>query len=195
MSLKNELKRKAFHHLALLYLIFYWLLPRSVCVLLLGIVFVLLAITEFLRVRRPEINAWFLGKFGGIHRESEVLNFSGIYWTLLGCWATMLIFTNWRIVMPALGFLVFGDTAAALCGKKWGKHKWSQSPDKSKEGTAAFALVAAAWALLFVKWPVAVAGAAAGAWIELKKLPGNDNLWIPLLSAAALSVFNLVLGK
>jgi dolichol kinase len=63
------------------------------------------------------------------------------------------------------------------------------------EGSAGFAAVAVLWALLFVRWPVAILGALSGAWLEARPMPYNDNLWVPLLSGAALSVLNLVLGR
>ena len=191
----KEIKRKFFHHLSLVYLVVYWFTPRMFSVLFFGFFVLVLGVIEFLRIRRPEMNAWFFGKFGGIHRESEILSPSGIFWTLLGSWLTILIFTNKRIVIPALGFLVFGDTLAALGGKKWGKRPWEKNPMKTKEGSACFAVISAAWAFLFVRWPVAILGALSGAWIESRPLPYNDNLWVPVLSGAALSVLNLALGR
>ena len=106
-----------------------------------------------------------------------------------------MIFTNKRIVLPALGFLVFGDTAAALGGKKWGKHPWKNNPTKTQEGSGCFAAVSALWALFFVRWPVAILGALSGAWIEAQPFRWNDNFSVPLLSGAALSALNLVLGR
>jgi dolichol kinase len=163
--------------------------------MLLGVAMAILSVIELIRIRRPEVNAYFLAKFGGIHRESEVLALSGIFWTLLGCWATMLIFTNKKIVLPAIGFLVFGDTAAALIGKKWGKSPWPMNPVKTKEGTAGFVLVSTLWALIFVKWPVAILGAASAAWVEARSWKWNDNFWIPIISGGVLSVLNLILGR
>lgn len=176
-------------------MLLYAVLPRKHSLWILAVVLVGIGAVEFLRLRRPELNAWFLKKFGGIHRPKEVMAPSGIFWTLLGCWITMLVFTNKRIVLPALGFLVFGDTAAALCGQLFGKRYWVKNPTKTYEGSLAFALVSVAWALFFIRWPVAVLGAIAAAWIEARVLPWNDNFWIPLLSGLALSVFNLLLGK
>ena len=195
MEISLEVKRKLFHNLSLLYIALYALLPRWVSAWFFGIALVVVGIVEFLRLRRPEINAWFLQKFQGLYRPSEIMAPSGIFWTLVGCSATILIFTNKRIVLPALGFLTFGDAAAALCGKKWGKHYWPGQPGKSIEGTVGFALVSALWALFFVRWPVAVLSALTGAWIESRSLPWDDNLWIPVLSGAALSIFNLLLGR
>jgi dolichol kinase len=195
MDLSGEIKRKIFHNLSLVYLLMYWVLPPVVTIWILGLVIVVETGVEFIRLRRPEINAWFLERFKGIHRESEILKPSGIFWTLLGCWSTMVFFTNKRLVLAALGFLVFGDTAAALVGKKWGRHYWKRNPQKSKEGTLGFGLVSLAWSVFFLRWPVAVLGSAAGAFIELERWPWNDNFWIPILSALVLSVLNIFLGR
>ncbi len=195
MPIPTEIKRKIFHHLSLIYMAIYAVFPRSFTLWLLFSVLVLMTGVEFIRLRRPEVNASFLKRFGGIHRPSEIMAPSGIFWTLLGCWATMVIFTNKRIVLPALGFLVFGDTAAALVGQKWGKKYWPKNPTKTYEGSVAFAAVSAAWALLFVRWPVALLGALTAAFFEARSFPYNDNLWIPLLSGAALSVLNLAIGR
>src|SRR5689334_20982235 len=94
MSLAREIKRKIFHHLSLVYLLLYIVLPRWLTILLLGLALVAVGMTEFLRLRRPELNAWLLGKFGGIHRTAEVMSASGIFWTLLGCWLTMVVFVD-----------------------------------------------------------------------------------------------------
>lgn len=89
----------------------------------------------------------------------------------------------------------FGDTVAALGGQAWGKHVWASNPPKTLEGSGCFAVVSMIWALLFVRWPVAILGALSAAWVEARRLPYNDNLWVPLLGGAALSVLNLVLGR
>jgi len=173
----------------------YWVTPRWFSTSLLGLVLLVLGGVEFVRLRRPEVNAWFLAKFGGIHRESEVMSPSGIFWTLLGSWLTMVVFTNKKIVLPALGFLVFGDTMAALGGQKWGAHHWTANPAKTWEGSGCFAAVSAFWAVFFVRWPVAILGALGGAWVEAQPFRWNDNFWVPLLGGATLSVLNLVLGR
>jgi dolichol kinase len=177
------------------YLLIYALVPRWITLALFLAALVLLGMVEFIRLRRPELNAWSLQKFGGIHRPSEITGPSGIFWTLLGCWLTILIFTNKHIVIAALGFLAFGDAAAALVGKKWGRHFWKGSPSRTYEGSAAFFLVSALWALPFVRWPVALLGAAVGAWVEAQPFRWNDNLWIPVASGLALSLLNLFLGR
>jgi dolichol kinase len=107
----------------------------------------------------------------------------------------MLIFTSKKLVLPAIGFLAFGDTMAALGGQKWGKHPWKHNPAKTIEGSICFAIASAAWAMLFVKWHVAILSAVIAAGVESRKSATNDNLWIPLASGGILSLLNLALGR
>lgn len=193
----NELKRKAFHHLSLVYMLMYAFLPRAVVLTILFVALAVVGLVEFLRLRRPELNAKLLERFGGMHRLHEITEPSGIFWTLLGCWLTMFIFTNKRIVLPALGFLTFGDSVAALAGKRWGHlyGHWAKYPDKTYVGSAACAIVCIVWAFFFLNWAVAIVGGFLAAWIESRKWPWNDNLWIPFASGVALSLLNLTIGR
>ena len=72
MSLMNEIKRKIFHHLSLVYMAIYWLTPRLFSLFFFGTLVGILGALEFIRLRRPEVNARLLDKFGGIHREKLV---------------------------------------------------------------------------------------------------------------------------
>src|SRR5262245_56128615 len=145
----SELKRKAFHNLAILYILIYAVTPRFVAVSLIGLALLGVGGIEFLRLRRPEINAWLINRFGGIHRPEEIMHASGVFWTLAGCWLTMAVFVERPIVIPALAFMAFGDTAASLGGQKWGKHPWPKNPSKTIEGSLCFAAVAILCALPF----------------------------------------------
>ncbi len=188
MRMLNEVKRKVFHHLSLVYLLLYAILPRWVTLLLMGIAVVGVGIFEFLRLRRPEVNAWILGKFSGIHREHEVLEPSGVVWTLLGCWMTMLIFVDRLIGVAGIGVLVFGDTAAALVGRSMGRHRLKSNPEKSVEGSVAFAVTTFLWCLLLVRPHAALVCALFTTWIESMKWKSNDNFWIPLAASFAISI-------
>jgi dolichol kinase len=100
----------------------------------------------------------------------------------------MLIFVRRDIVLAALGFMIFGDFAAALVGKAWGRHPWPGRPGKSIEGTAAFALAAMAVGLWFLPPHIVIISALAAAWLESYRLPWDDNLWIPLISGACMNL-------
>lgn len=194
LTLPIELRRKLFHFLGIPYALLYVLLPRRAALVLFGIAVGLAVLLEFWRLRRWEANAWLLERFGGIHRPEEISQPSGIFWTLLGTWLTLVVFTNQKIVLAALGFLIVGDAAAALIGQRAGVKVWPWNPQKTKEGTIAFFITGFLTALLFVRWPVALVGTLTAALVESRKLPYNDNLWIPTLGGLALSLCSLVLG-
>ena len=82
MLLSTEIKRKLFHHLSLLYMALYAFTPGWFSMPLLGTALLILSGVEFFRLRRPEINVWFLKAFGGLHHPAEILAPSGIFWTL-----------------------------------------------------------------------------------------------------------------
>jgi dolichol kinase len=192
MALPSEIKRKLFHHLSVVYLLVYILLPRWASLWLFFVVLLVLGAVEFIRIRRPEVNAWFLGHFAGVHRTSEILRPSGIFWTLLGSWLTMLIFVSKPVVIVALGYLAFGDTMAAVCGQRFGtKHwsdKWKGNPEKTIAGSIAFAATAILWSVLFLRIFPAVLSGLVTAFIESRRLSLNDNLWVPLLAAVSIGL-------
>jgi len=214
VSLAIEVKRKVFHHLALLYMAIYALTPSWFSVSLLGFALFLLAGAEFIRLRRPEVNAWFLKVFGGLHRPAEIMAPSGIFWTLAGSWLVMLVLAEKTVVLSVLGMLAFGDSAAALCGQRWGLHYWKEEPPepdasrfawmklwklpansaKTWEGSAAFAAFSFFWISLFLRPHVALLGACAGAWVESRRQEWNDNFWIPVGGGVILVVLSLLLA-
>jgi dolichol kinase len=192
-SLKQEIKRKLFHMLGGVYLLVYALLPRRQALIYLAGLGVVIIVAESIRLLRPGVNAWFMERLGSLARAAEARHVSGIFWTWLGCWLTMVVFSRRRIVLPALGFLVFGDAAAALIGKGIGKHHWPGHPHKSFEGSAAFAIAALICGLYFLPFWVVLPAALITAWIETRRLPWNDNFWIPLAGAACLRIFSWIM--
>lgn len=209
-----EIKRKLFHHLSLVYMALYAFTPRWFALPLLGLALLILSGIEFIRLRRPEVNARFLKAFGGLHRPTEILAPSGIFWTLAGCWLIMMLLEERTLVLPILGMLAFGDTAAALCGRRWGVHYWRSlpvepdpsrlswvklwklpaNPSKTLEGSAAFAAASFFWIVLFLRPHVALLGVAGGAWVESRKQDWNDNFWIPVGGGLILGFLSLLLA-
>lgn len=92
------------------------------------------------------------------------------------------------IAATALAFLVVGDAAAALVGRRFGKRRrWG----KSLEGSAACFVACVAIGLVFLPaHPGALASAAAVATlVEALPLPVNDNLSVPWVAAGVLLLF------
>jgi dolichol kinase len=214
MRLSTEIKRKLFHHLSLVYMAIYAFTPGWFSIGFLGFLLLMLSAVEFVRLRRPEINDRLLKAFGGLHRPTEILAPSGAFWTLTGSWLVMLLLEEKTLVLSILGMLVFGDTAAALCGQRWGVRYWRYKPadpdpsrfaalklwklpansSKTLEGSAAFVAASFFWILLFLRPHVALLGAVAGAWVESRKQEWNDNFWIPVGGGLILGFLSLVLA-
>lgn len=187
----RELGRKAFHFLCLVYLAFFHWQGTNATLAVLGCWIGLVVIVERLRLSRPEVNAYLLGLFRGIHRADEERKMSGIVWTSLGCWLTILAFgAAPRLVDGGLLMLAFGDAAAALVGKSLGRRRFVfRGKQKSLEGSLAClgaCLAVGVW-LGFPPLPVICAAVAAAA-VELAAPPPDDNFWLPLVSACVLSL-------
>jgi len=181
----DEIKRKSFHLLTLIYIIAYAYLSRQTILVAMGVLIFLVVVTEALRLRFPSFNRKLLKVLGGVHRDNEANSVSGLPWTLSGSFFTMLLFPDKSIVLASLLYLALGDASAALVGKRMGKRKifWG----KTLEGSLACFLVCFMIGLFFFKLPVALAGALAAAIIELFPWALNDNFWMPIISAFALS--------
>lgn len=184
LLLKREIKRKAFHFLALLYTLSYALLGRETTLKILIPLLIVEGSIEMSRFWAPGLNERLLKAFGGIHREGETRKISGIFWTLLGSIVTFWFFSK-PVAFAAMGFLIFGDTASALAGILWGRHAIFKG--KTFEGSAAFFVVSACLGGIFLPLKAALAGALFSAVIEALPLPGNDNFWVPVLSGIFLT--------
>lgn len=190
--MRRELLRKLFHLLSLVYLALFLLLGRVIIIRLLGGWIVVVGAVEFLRLRRPALNRWIFKYFRGIQRKEEERRISGVFWTSLGCWLTVFFFGNApMIVCSAFFYLAFGDAAAAIVGRSLGRVRFTiGGRSKSMEGSLAClaACLASGWAV-GLPIPAVIAGAAAATVVELLPVPLDDNLWLPLVSAAVLSLF------
>jgi|GEM_PF-4190317 len=188
---------RIFPHLPILYTVFYMALPRALFVPLMTLWTLAFGVFEFLRIRRPEINTRFLHEWKEFYVPSEALHPSRFFWAAFGCWLTIIIFNGSKIVVMALGLLAFGKEAALWGGQKWGKTVWPQNPQKSMEGSACFVLVCLVWGIVAVRlrWPVALLGSLAGAWIEAERWQWPNAIVLPLLGGLVLSVLNLFLGR
>ncbi len=193
-ALRQELVRKAFHMLCLFYwagfAVFGW--PRAGW-LLAGWLVVVLAV-ETARLRVPAVERRLVGAFEGMIRDTERTHYSGILHTTTGSLAAMLIAQGSPLIVGvAIGQLAFGDAAAALAGKAYGKTK-ILGGQKSLEGSLACLAACFAVAVGVGAPPAAaLACAVAATVVELFPTTGvfNDNLWLPVVSAVVLTVLGV----
>ena len=188
----DEVKRKTFHFLTIIYILAYWFVPYRTVMLAMSLLLVIVILGEVLRKLNPKFNIWILEILGGVHRKEETNKVSGLPWTLSGSILTMAIFSDKPVVMLSLLYLAFGDAAAALFGKKYGKRKILGL--KTLEGSLACFAICLILGLFFFNFKIALLGALLITIIELIPWPLNDNFWIPLVSSAALTAMLRVLN-
>lgn len=185
-SLKKELIRKGIHLFSLSIPIGTYLLREriEIAISILSIVFLLFVIAEVLRFVSPVFKLLFVKFFGYLLREHESTKLTGSTYLLFSSLACIIIF-KLEISIAAITFLVLGDTAAALVGKHWGKHKIINK--KTLEGSSAFFLlcIISSFFIPQLTFAVALAGAITATLVELFFPPKfiDDNLSIPFFSA------------
>ena len=190
-ELSKEFGRKAFHMLSVVYwgAFYYFGWPR-VGYLMCGWLGVVL-IVETARLRVPAVEKTLVGLFEGMIRETERKHYSGIVHTTAGTLGAMLIAQGDPVIVgAAIGSLAFGDAAAALVGKAFGRVKLFGG-HKSLEGSlACFAACFAIAVGVGVRPGAAFFSALAATGIELLPTTGlfNDNLWMPVAAALVLRV-------
>jgi dolichol kinase len=183
----DEVKRKGFHVLTLVYMIAYWIFPWAYVISGMAVILFIAIVGETLRLNIPPVNVWILEKLGGVHRKEEANRISGLIWTISGSLLTMYIFPDRHIVFACLLYLALGDSVAALIGKQRGKNKiWNK---KTLEGSLACLFVCLVIGFFLLPWKFAILGAFVATLIETIPWPLNDNFWLPLISAAILTQF------
>lgn len=145
---------------------------------------------DLVRAYSAAFNDWIRWIFGPLMRADELpppgdgITFNGATCVLVGAALLALLFPL-RIAVPVLTMTMLGDAAAALVGRRWGRHPWG-SLSATVEGTTAFLVTGAGVMAAFgTLGPLpATAGVLGAALIEALPLPINDNIRVPLVAAA-----------
>ncbi len=156
---------------------------------------------ELLRVRYPVVTRFYMKVFAPIAHPHEHYRINSATW--YGSALLVLSFTS--PLMASLGVLVlaFGDPAAGVVGRRFGRTYLRSS--RTLEGFIAFVLAggAVSFGMMQLYYPELGLGAAAltavvaalcGACAELFSGPVDDNLTIPLGSALGAGVALSLLG-
>lgn len=183
MNLKQELGRKFFHFMAsIVPLSYFWLDYQPMLISLAALTGLSLGI-DLGRHHWSVLAGLFTRLFGRWLRHSESNRLTGASYFLIGSLLTILIFPQKSISIAAILYLAWGDLAAALIGKAWGRPQfWG----KSWPGSLACFTVSFGLGLWFFPITTALMGALAATLLEFLPLPPNDNLWIPLGSGFVL---------
>jgi len=138
--------------------------------------------------------------FGRMLRDnpSGKLQFSGGPFVLLAAFLVICLFPR-DIACCSMTIMLIGDTAAALVGRRWGKHQLTNN--KSLEGVEAF--IYCNWPLMglfgfifgwnFIMYTSAMVAVVAAALAELfqRQLRLDDNLLLPLVAGSVMWLLRL----
>ena len=194
ISYFNEVRRKLVHlsslwmpTVMLIFAAYRWYLAVFFALLLIGN---LLVEHAYASGKNPKLNALYDRFFGGMLRfevKPGMWVISGGPYVFASAALSLALFVPWIAACGMISMLL-GDTAAALIGRRFGRHKTVNG--KSYEGVAAF-IAAACIGIFAVKTIVGVPGvpvwgiilaAVAGSAVELfeKQLKVDDNFSIPV---------------
>lgn len=203
IPMRSEVARKALHLVALVVPAAMLALGRPAA-LAAGLPLALLAAgADVLRARSEPFAAFINRWFGWMMRAEErppvpaPVVFNGATWVLVTA-VLLALLVPLAVGMPAFIAFMLGDAAAALVGRRFGRHRWPGT-SRTVEGSLAF-LATAALVLLVLPLVAGAtvvapsAGAALGvaaamAAAEGAPLPVNDNVAVPLVGALLLLLF------
>ena len=145
---------------------------------------------EGLRLSIPGLNRYLVPRLRLLLKESEERRLTGATYVAVSALAAFLLFDK-PVAVAAIFFLAVGDPAAALVGERVsGPRVFGKSPLGSLAFLgAALAIAGVLAAGGVVSFGVAVvAGAAVAALVELLPLGVDDNVAVPLVSGAAMTL-------
>lgn len=196
ISYTQEVYRKLIHLSSLWIVAAMYFGPWQWCAMVFAALCVGNAIIEYGHYRRwPVCHPLFEYFCGQMLRDNDSgkFKFSGGPPVLLSACLTVIIFPR-DIACCAFAVMLIGDTAAALIGRRWGKHKLVNG--KSAEGVIAFIIFSLPVAIFFgmvfgwggIMYAQAVMGIILAAVAELfqRQLHLDDNLALPIIAGLAM---------
>jgi len=184
-SLKRELQRKSIHLAMIAIPVWVYLVPRDEALLGLIIATFATVAVDLLRLSDQRLKRFFYQLFRSLIRPHEAEHLIGSTYYMIAALLAVVAFDR-TIAIAALTFLVLGDAAAAIVGKRFGRPLyWG----KSLQGSAAcFAVcLAVGWPLLG-RADVAVAGALTAMVAEALPVPMDDNMRVPIFSGLVMQL-------
>ena len=184
-----NLKRKLWHFSAGAFMVsvLIWNYPsKRIPLLILGGSSVVLFVIDILRFGTPWGGQLFRAYFGQLAGKKEEEGPNASFFYAVSLLVAVLLFEP-RIAMGAIISLAVGDPVAGIVGTLFGRLRVK---GKAVEGAVANLAVSFLLIDLLVRSPwIALAGAAAGAAVELAHIPKvDDNLSVPIVSGLAMTI-------
>lgn len=191
---KFEILRKGIHLCSLSIPVGYYFMSKEMALSILIPLVVFSLVVELARHYIKPMRKYFDFLFGFLLREHEKntskKTLSGATYVFISAVLTMILFPK-VIFLLAFSVLIIGDIAAALIGRRFGKHKFLA---KSLEGTTAFFVFSAFLVFLtpkvdylYIEYFIGIIAVAVGAIAEnIAYGWADDNLTIPLSVGAVM---------
>jgi dolichol kinase len=195
-SYATELIRKSIHLCSLSIPVVYYFISRETALTILVPLALAFGLSDIARLSIPPVGALYNKLFGFLLRRHEVRQtkprLNGATFVLLSALLCVWLFPK-VIVITAFAILIISDTAAALIGRRFGRHPFRS---KTVEGTTAF-LVTALFVValapkidyLATEYLIGTIAAILGTFVEA--VSGDlidDNLSIPISIGVAMWV-------
>ena len=193
--IKSEFARKAIHlSNAIIPLSYYYFLPDKVDMIIVLASFIIFCFfIEVYRKNNHKLSRFFSNWFEFMMRDKEKKGeITGATWVFVGALFTILLVPDPFNIISLL-FLSFGDTFAAIAGRKFPYIKLGR---KTLSGSIAgfFACLAIGLLIDFsVTYEIIILGAFMAMFIEILPLPVNDNVSIPIFSGLSMYYFSLII--
>lgn len=183
-SLRREAARKAFHVASVALPLLVWLLPRATATAGLLVLAAIAVGVDVARLRFRGARYHFLRLTRTMLRPHERRGLAGASYMVLAYAAAIVLFPK-PIAVAGMLYNGLGDAAAALVGKRFGRHRTAWG--KSWEGFASALAVCLAVGFVVpgITPASALAGALVAALVEFLPLPLDDNLRVTLGGAGA----------
>lgn len=204
LSLTGETFRKLTHLFALIGPLLAWLLG-STFVIIIGVPLTLMAIAaDYFRVRSEGVKRLVEKVFGFTMRDYEkppigdAMILNGATWTMMSFTILLLLF-DIGIAITMFSACMIGDAAAAMIGRRIGKHPWGRA-GCTIEGSAAYFVFGLMTAIAIgggdlITWTAysfpllsLAVGTFFGVIAEVIPLPVNDNLAAPFGSTLSMAL-------
>jgi dolichol kinase len=183
--MRHELQRKSFHIGMIVVPVWVYFVPYTPALLGLIIATSVTVAIDLMRLSDHRLRRFFLQLFRTLIRRHEEEHLLGSTHYMIAALLSVVVFQR-EIAIAALMFLVLGDAAAAIVGKRFGRPLyWGKSPQGS---IACFVVCLALGWLLLPSPELAVIGALTATVAEAMPSPLDDNMRVPIFSGIAMQI-------